>query len=283
MAKKLLSIITLALTASLVSGCFKKSIDTAKLSDIERLSVRSVDKETDGKNSIRIRALRDTAMTLGAQSGLHDRAKQINAMLEARTAHLNKVFNFDGMMLANNVLPPVLIEGRDSLNLANADSIRIADRTYEIAQQAKFVTAPPTWRSYLWMDYQKPPVPNATLLPKDSQEREVWRKYVEKGWKQGGEQAEAIFKENLARLKRDYHGMILYRKLLAQNIVSAPYVAKTSLGITGGGASIRVNDQVLRITALPTLQANSKQWKAAPSEMPSASASISADSILNAQ
>lgn len=263
MKRKLILITVLSLTALSLSGCFKKSIDTAKLSDLERLSTRVISQASASVSSIRLQALRDTAMTIGAQSGLADRAKQLNAVLEARAQHLSQVFNFDGMMLPHNVLPPILIEGRDSLNLATGESIRIADMTYEIQSQARFVTAPPTWRSYLWMDYKKPPIPDVSLLPKNQEERAIWKKYVDKGWKQGGEQAEAIFKENLARLKRDYSGMVLYRKLLAQNIVSAPFVAKTDLGVTGDGSNIRVNDQVLRITALPTLQADSKRWKPA--------------------
>lgn len=263
MKKRLIPIFVISLTTLSLTGCIKKSIDTAKLSDLEKLSTHTISQDSAAVNSIRLQALRDTAMTIGAQSGLADKAKQLNVTLEARAQHLSQVFNFDGMMLPHNVLPPVLVEGRDSLNLATEDSIRIADMTYKIENQARFATTAPTWRSYLWMDYKKPPIPDVSLLPKNQDERKVWKRYVDKGWRQGAEQAEAIFKENLARLKRDYSGMILYRKLLAQNIVSAPFVAKTNLGVTGGGSHIRVNDQVLRITALPTLQADSKRWKPA--------------------
>lgn len=268
MKKRLISVIACSLTTLSLTGCFKKSIDTAKLSDLERLSTRSVSSTNETISSIRLQALRDTAMTIGAQSGLADRAQHLNSIIEARAQHLDQVFNFNAMMLPNNVLPPVLVEGRDNLNLADAESIRLADVTYEIASQARFVTTPPTWRSYLIMSFKKPPVPNVSLLPQNQEERIVWRKYVDKGWKQGSKQAEAIFKENLARLKRDYKGMVLYRKLLAQNIVSAPYVAKTHLGVTGNSSNIRVNDQVLRITALPTLQPDSKRWKPAFSQQP---------------
>ena len=79
-----------------------------------------------------------------------------------------------------------------------------------------------------------------------------------------------IFTDNLARLKRDYAGMVLYKKLLAQHMVSAPFVARTELGVTGGGSDMRINDQVLRITALPSLQSNSRKWKAIPVAHPTA-------------
>jgi defect in organelle trafficking protein DotC len=195
-------------------------------------------------------------------------AKAINTQLELQDRHLSQVFNFNGLLMPHNVLPPVLAEGRDSLNLADDETIRISDRTYQIVSQARFVTTPPHWREYLLMNYTKPEVPNAVLLPKNAEEKRVWDQSVQQGWQQGLKQAEQIFGDNLARLKRDYAGMVLYRKLLAQRMVSAPFVARTELGVTGGGSDMRVNDQVLRITALPSLQSNSKAWKAIPMTQP---------------
>ncbi len=61
---------------------------------------------------------------------------------------------------------------------------------------------------------------------------------VEMGWFEGIDQADQIYTENLARLKRDYQGMIRYRMLLAQNMVSAPQVAHRELGVTGGGEEL---------------------------------------------
>jgi defect-in-organelle-trafficking protein DotC len=58
-------------------------------------------------------------------------------------------------------------------------------------------------------------------------------------------------------------GMSIYRTLLAKNMVSAPFVAKAKLGITGNETALRINDQVLRITATANLQPNAKGWQAA--------------------
>jgi len=82
------------------------------------------------------------------------------------------------------------------------------------------------------------------------------------GWQKGIEQAYSIFRQNLARLKRDYNGMILYRKLLQEKMVSPPFVSRTELGVTGDGNDMHVNYQVLRITALPRLQTDSRHWRA---------------------
>lgn len=214
-------------------------------------------------SKIRQAALSEIALSLGAQAGLAWRAQQIDEQLNKQARHLDTVFDFNALILEHSVLPPVLLEGRNTLNLANAQNIRISDRTYKVAKQSRFVTTAPNWRQYLWMDYKKPEYPDISLLPKTKAERAIWRNCVEKGWNNGVEQANAILQDNVARIKEDYVGMILYRKLLAMNMVSAPYVSHTELGVTGDGDEIRIDDRVLRITALPALNVNSKEWRAA--------------------
>lgn len=210
---------------------------------------------------IRFAALRDTALSLGARGGLAWRAKIINARINQYIRPMERIYNFNTMMLEDNVLPPVLLEGRNTLEQTSSDTLRIADRAYLIQSQAKFVTAAPTWRDYLTLYYDKPEVPDRSLLPKTEQERSVWDKFIQQGWQAGILQADAIFAENLGRLKRDYEGMIRYRSLLAQGIVSAPFVAKLDLGITGNANEMTVNDRVLRITVMPSFQADSDSWK----------------------
>lgn len=212
-------------------------------------------------NRVRSKALEETAVSIGAQAGLAYRAKQINVLLSHSTKQLDRVFNFNDLLLENNVLPPVLVEGRRTLKINGEDVIRAADRVYEIQRQPRFVTAAPTWRNYLWMSFKKPQMPDVSLLPRTYWERQLWNDYIQKGWQQGIKQANEIYTSNLARLKRDYNGMILYRELLAQNMVTAPFVAKTNLGVTGGGHSMRLNDRVLRITAKSSLNADSKTWR----------------------
>lgn len=214
-------------------------------------------------SKIREMALRETALSLGAQSGLAWRAKTIDDELVKQGRRLDAIYDFNSLILEHNILPPVLLEGRNTLNLADTQTIRISDRTYKVSKQARFITTPPNWRQYLWMDYKKPDYPNVTLLPKTKEERQVWCYYIDKGWSNGVEQANIILEENIARIKEDFVGMILYRKLLAMNMVSAPFVSHTDLGVTGDGDEIHIDDRVLRITALPALNINSNEWRAA--------------------
>jgi defect in organelle trafficking protein DotC len=212
-------------------------------------------------NFIRMDAVRDTAMSLGARTALAWRGEQINQMLASQAGYLNGVFNFQGLVLDDGILPPVLLESRNALTMDNPQNLRVADRTYQIIKQAHFVSVAPSWRDYLMMDQTRPEAPDISLLPSTDDERAAWQQGIVKGWEDGVKQANMIYDENLARLKRDYQGMVRYRMLLAQNMVSAPQVAHRELGVTGGGESLAVNDRILTIKALPSLKANSQSWK----------------------
>ena len=252
-----------------VAGCswLNKPVgDTDSLDGLKEMANNTPSRSKASKAStskIRKAALRETALSLGAQAGLAWRAKTINEALTKQTRHLDSIYDFNALTLEHNVLPPVLLEGRHTLNLADSQTIRISDRTYKVAKQARFVTTPPNWRQYLWLDYQKPDDPHVSLLPKTQEEREIWCTFVERGWRNGAEQANIILEENIARIREDFIGMILYRKLLSMNMVSAPFVSHTDLGVTGDQDEIHIDDRVLRITALPALNVNSTEWRAA--------------------
>ncbi|MBI2790816.1 MAG: type IV secretory system conjugative DNA transfer family protein [Gammaproteobacteria bacterium] len=217
-------------------------------------------------SGIRNIGLRDTALSLGARAGLAWRASEINVLVSRNERQLDLIYNFNSLLLDNNVLPPVLIEGRQTLEQTADDVIRVADRAYTIQAQARFVTMAPTWRDYLKMQYKDPELPDTSLMPRNEVEKNVWDKYLDEGWQAGVTQADVIFAENLGRLKRDYEGMIRYHTLLAQNMVSVPFVAQVNLGVTGGDSQMAINDRILRITTLPQFNNASSEWTALVTE-----------------
>ena len=217
-------------------------------------------------SGIRNIGLRDTALSLGARAGLAWRAAEINVLVSRNERQLDLIYNFNSLLLDNNVLPPVLIEGRQTLEQTADDVIRVADRAYTIQSQARFVTMAPTWRDYLKMHYKDPELPDTSLMPRNEVEKNVWDKYLDEGWQAGITQADVIFAENLGRLKRDYEGMIRYHTLLAQNMVSLPFVAQVNLGVTGGDSQMAINDRILRITTLPEFNNASSEWTALVTE-----------------
>jgi defect in organelle trafficking protein DotC len=252
-----LSTLLLVFIATSPIGCSDTTTRPIELSNIEALKAQSPSKI----NEVRFTALKQTARSIGAQAGLAWRSRKLNMILNSQKRNLDRIFDFRYLILNQNVLPPILVEGRNTLSLADELTIRSADHEYQIIQQPKFIMTPPNWRHYIWMSYKKPETPNNTLLPQNAEERTIWNKYIQFGWEEGKEQADQIFLANLSRLQRDYEGMILYRKLLAQNMLTTPYVSKADLGVTGDNNEMRINDRVLRITAVPQLQLDSKKWR----------------------
>lgn len=212
--------------------------------------------------NIRARAVKEAAESLGMQSGLYVESKAINKRLQQHQRTLDTLFNFNLLIYHQNVLPPVIEQGNASLKIgATSDTLNIAGTTYNIIKQVRFVTTPPTWRTYLDMNYKKPELPNKVLLPKDSAERTVWKAALKKGWQEGINQGISIFKINLNRLVRDYNGMVLYKSLLARQMVSPFYVSAKNNGITGDASHMVIDDHSMHIDTKPQLQLHSKIWQ----------------------
>jgi defect in organelle trafficking protein DotC len=229
--------------------------------ELTHISGLQAHKSIQDMDDIRMTAIKETAATLGAQSGLAWRAKQINQRTLQHDLSLSNIFNFRSLMLKHNVLPPVLSTADNIVNIGNDSVIRAAEKMYTITAPPHFVSATPSWQNYLIMHYTKPETPNMTLLPKTKAETIVWNQYTIKSWHYGVEQANNIFGANLARLKRDYQGMILYRKLLAQHMVTEPYIAETTLGVTGNQKSLRLNDRIMRIAGTANLITDTDTWQ----------------------
>ncbi len=252
-----ITIVSLFMTLSI--SIFATQIPTLT-AEVGYVNLKNLPDTNDQINPIRLQAIKETATQLGARGALAWRSLHINQALQQASRHLDHVFNFNQLLINNNIIPPVITQSDNDLNLADDHTIRLAAKTYKMVKNAHFVTVAPTWRTYLWMNYKKPSLPNKTLLPTTQAEAQAWNHYLQQGWISGLQQADAIFRENVARLRRDYDGMVLYNKLLAQHMVSKPYVAKADLGITGNGHQIRIKDEVLRITATPQLQPDASRW-----------------------
>jgi defect-in-organelle-trafficking protein DotC len=218
--------------------------------------------KVDESSSPRLKALRDAAMTYGIQGGLAHRTFEINAIERTRTQQLDAIYNFNALMLDDNVVPPVLTESSASAKISGGDVIRLSDATYSIVMQAHFASSAPNWRDYLRPgQVYEAKLPDGAILPKNSDETAMWKSAVAEGWTVGVRQADQVFSQELSRLDRDYKGMVLYKRLLAEHMVSKPYVGKAELGITGNGSSMAINDRVLRITATPQLNSRASAWQ----------------------
>ncbi|CAN7532411.1 type IV secretory system conjugative DNA transfer family protein [Pseudoxanthomonas sp. LjRoot168] len=225
-----------------------------------------IEQRVEGQvTDIRLSALKTVALQVGTQAGYQRRTFEIEATLKNQAGRLDQVYNFTGLLLDRNVVPPVLVEARDTVYAEGGDTLRLADTTYEIITQARFSTTAPSWREYLMRGTAKATVtfkPDPVMQPRNDAERKFWDAQVKVGWGVGQQQADMVFAAELSRLDRDYKGMVLYRHLLYRNMVSKPFVAESRLGVTGDGNKIAINDRVLRITAKPQLETRYERWTA---------------------
>ena len=217
---------------------------------------------------IRIEAIKEAAISFGARGGLAKRTFLIREELDLRARYLNKIFNFSQLLIAAPsgflIEPPIVSESMNSMLIdIDGQTAAVSDKIYNIIRNARIVSTPRTWHVYLEREWGEVMPPPDILVPKTDEEREVWIEHVQKGWKYGYEQADEIFREDLTRLESDFSGMIRYRMLLAQGMISPPYALQVDRGITGGGDEMRIGDRAVQITGVPELITGAEQWKPA--------------------
>lgn len=239
--------------------------------------------------TIRAQALQEAAASLGARAGLARGLSDLSAAMAKQAAVMDSSYRFSALALSipmrqalpatypdpyvgngefAMVLPPVIVEGRDSDSFPSDDELRIADRVYKIYNKARLIPvdkktgAPvvPDWRDYLVFSFQEVQLPHPTLLPKNDSERVIWNEWVKRGWEEGLLQSRQLFDGGWARLNRDFKGMLNYRLAYSQGLVTRPVLASTNMGVTGGGTEMRINDRTVRISDHSALVPDTTKW-----------------------
>jgi defect-in-organelle-trafficking protein DotC len=217
---------------------------------------------------IRADAQREAALSYGARGGLASRTFEIQRRLAEYDTSLSKAFNFSRLLVAAPsgllIEPPIVSEAeRAVLVKAGGQDAAVADRIYRISRIARIVTAARNWHLYLERDWGRVDPPPAILLPKTGEEKLAWAAYVKQGWDAGVRQGEETFESDLDRLTNDFTGMVRYRELLAQSMISPPYALSNDRGVTGGGSEMRVGDRGVTITGKSALIPTSGAWNPA--------------------
>jgi defect-in-organelle-trafficking protein DotC len=218
---------------------------------------------------IRMDAMKEAALSFGARGGLARRTWEIRQSLDQQSSNLDRTYNFAALLVAApsglQIEPPIVTEAQRNVIVAgDGQEAAVSDVILKIGREARIVTAARDWRSYLERDWGKVSPPPDVLLPRTEEERLAWAKWVSEGWEAGYKQGDEIFQADLDRLVRDYTGMVRYRSLLSQNMISAPFALQEDRGITGGGNEMRIGDRALSITGQSQLQARPEQWQPVP-------------------
>lgn len=239
--------------------------------ELEELQEKEAEGEFDSEEfSLEIRkdAQKEAALSYGARGGLSKRIYEIRKDLKKQERVLDKIYDFKRLLIKAPsgllIEPPMISEGENNLIISSdGQEAAVSDRIFNINDPARIVTSPRNWRSYLEREWEDVPPPPDILLPQNKEERRNWRKWVQKGWKEGYQQAEEIFQTDIDRLQADFTGMVRYRILLAQGMVSQPYALSEDYGITGGGSEMRVGDRAVTITGPSQLKTGAEQWQPA--------------------
>lgn len=218
---------------------------------------------------IRTEALKEAALSYGARAGLAKRTWEIRRSLNQREANMDRIYDFKRLLIPAPsgllIEPPIITEGEDATLIESGGQVAaVADRIFNINRNARIVSTPRNWRAYLEREWGEVKLPPQVLLPRNDEERRAWAKHMTEGWSEGVKQADEIFQADLNKLIADYTGMIRYRKLLAQGIVSAPYALQIERGVTGGGSEMRVGDRAVQITGPSQLQTEAFEWQPVP-------------------
>ena len=218
---------------------------------------------------IRNDALREAALSYGARGGLAYRTFEIQRRLVEHETSLGRTFDFTRVLISAPsgllIEPPIVSESQRAVLVnGGGQEAAVADKVFRINQAARIVTAPRNWRLYLERDWGSVEPPPALLLPRSDDERAAWRSLVLEGWNAGLAQAEETFEADLDRLTNDFVGMVRYRELLAQGMISPPYAMHEDRGVTGGGSEMRVGDRGVSITGPSVLIPRSDNWTTAP-------------------
>ena len=244
-----------------------------KIESFSASNLKNLSKDETKMSKPRQDAIKSGALMYGTQVGYANRAYEINLSLKdgkrkiqnpqtgrIEVKDLDKIFDFNLVMLEPGLLAPIFAEINDVYHQANENEVRYAKKLYKIIEPARIVTYVPTWRDYLELPVEKVEKVSKALYPKNKEEQALWDEYLEYGNKEGIEQANEAYEGNIARLTRDYNGMLVYLITYGKGRTTSPQLQRTQLGVTGGGDQMNVDDSVIRKTQDAQLVPNKKQW-----------------------
>lgn len=205
--------------------------------------------------------LEEAGRTIGFRGGKAERAWQLRNAMDTRFTRLELVYDFRTLISREGWLPPVITEAADIAHIT-PDQIRTASRVYEIIVPERFVSNPPSWRTWLFAGLSSTEAagPDHSVLPENSVQKALWQAAVRKGWEEGRISADHTLEANFNRLTRDYRGMLLYSQLLRQGFITQPVVADQQQTVTGDRQKLMTGDRVRTIKEKAGFVPDRTQW-----------------------
>lgn len=201
------------------------------------------------------RALRDNALQFGSQTAFRQRWQEIEDKLSTRSGELSVIYDF-GRVIALSpqgvgyILPPIVAKAEDAFSIdGDGQTVAAADTYLEILRGARLAASPPTWRDYLlFLDQDENVSQPSRLEPVHSgAKRHRQNHWIEMGRKAGVAQADDELAQRFRRLRRDFEGMLEYRRLELLGMVEPPEIFAAEFGTTGDIGQMRLGDRVVKI------------------------------------
>lgn len=228
--------------------------ETGELAELLELKGVS-SKDSTAAKLMRPTAIREAAQLVTFQTAIAWRYKQLLAVTESHSAIMDTAFDFSPLVMTQGdalIMPPLLTRAGASMRIENVGTATAAQTTYELLEPARYIATVPNWREFLMVDaFPEPEKPNPAVLPKNDTERAIWRAAVREAWALGLAEADQLYADNVARMVRNYRGVMLYHLLTAQHLLSKIDTASADLGmhISDDGNKLHIGQKVYRITA----------------------------------
>ena len=229
--------------------------DPAELAGLLEMTGTATGKEKTAVQLMRPKAIREAARLVTFQTAMSWRYGQLLEETERYSAIMDTAFNFAPLMLTQGealIMPPQIARAGASMRIEDGATATAAKTTYELLEPARYVAVVPNWREFLMADeFPSPEEPNPALLPKNTEERAIWRAAVREAWAQGLAEADQLYTDNVSRMARSYRGVMLYHLLTAQHLLSRVNTASSDLGTrrSDNGNKLNIGQKVYRITA----------------------------------
>ena len=229
--------------------------DPAELAGLLEMTGTATGKEKTAVQLMRPKAIREAARLVTFQTAMSWRYGQLLEETERYSAIMDTAFNFAPLMLTQGealIMPPQIARAGASMRIEDDATATAAKTTYELLEPARYVAVVPNWREFLMADdFPSPEEPNPALLPKNTEERAIWRAAVREAWAQGLAEADQLYADNVSRMARSYRGVMLYHLLTAQHLLSRVNTASSDLGTRrfDNGNKLNIGQKVYRITA----------------------------------
>ena len=216
---------------------------------------------------IRRDVLAEAATAYASQAGYYKRAYDIMRQLEVDSPKLSKAFNFNRVVYvtpkeAGFVVPPIVTRGSAALNINDTGTKSVAaDEYYRIERPGRLVGVVPTWRDYLVLPLEEPNEPDADFIPQDDEEKKIWEAYLDEGWLAGVSQADEALKASMNELRRDYLGMVEYRRLVDAGLIKELAIVWKERRSSGDINELFIGERTVKIVDAATFVHNPKNWK----------------------